>query len=104
MSEQKRNLLVSLVKKTVGLSTSTSDCCGTPTASDGEQVANPGAEPTAETAASCCGAEKPVATPNAAASAEKTDATCCGAASAQLDACCGSQPAEETQDKNACCG
>lgn len=86
MAEKKENLLVTLVKKSVGLRGDTADCCGVPAAATGEATSTCCGEPTNAAAVACCGTETtmPVTTaccgdaPTASVRAGMSRGTCCG--------------------------
>jgi len=96
MSEN--NPLVKIVKKSVGLPTGESDCCGVvaPQVSQGTASQNTGEQPAANS--SGCA-------PQAAIDLPKGESHCCGAAAPQAaqetaDQCAG----EQSADTSSCCG
>lgn len=96
MSEQKRNPLVTLVKKSVGLPVGPSSCCAVPaglTPAGDPASGSPAAQAKDEAAAGCCGSAE------ASAPAEG----CCGSAEAIAPATGDESPADPPA-ASGCCG
>ncbi len=77
MSTQNENPFVKLIKKSVGLPTGKSDCCGTP-AGQSQDCCGSGE------ASSCCGEESS----GCGCGSEGCGGDCCGADNEQSDGCC----------------
>ena len=76
MSTQNENLFVKLVRKSVGLPTGKSDCCGVTT-----QNENP--------AQTCCGSRASDESVESSCGCSDSDADCCGSGNVQSGGCCG---------------
>ncbi len=96
MAEKKRGLLVNLIKKSVGLPTGSSSCCG--------DTAN--AATAKETAGSCCLTAAEAGGETAGTVTKEGADSCCGSAGAKENAggCCTGSAAEAGAKGSSCCG
>lgn len=98
MSEQKRNPLVTLVKKSVGLPVGPSSCCAVPaglTPAGDPAAESPEAQAKDESAAGCCG------------EAAGSNQVAAGGATVEVQTaagCCGAEAEAEPSAQGGCCG